>query len=89
VAQQFSPHSPTPCEIEVQTWVAYRDKSRSATEFDQTFHESREDAATTVEANAVMSLVPAEVLGTMTSRVDECWKKFRDVIEPANEYPSS
>ena len=70
----------------VQTWVTFRDKKRAASDFDESYRESAKSEATAQEAGRLQSLIPGEILGTMVGRVDNCWKKFRGVIEPGEKY---
>ena len=70
----------------IQTWVAYRDKGRASADFDTTFREASEDEETMEEAAHLVDLVPSDILGTMAGRVDNCWKKFRGVIEPGRDF---
>jgi len=70
-----------------ETWSSTRDAPTTAEVFDQTFTALRDDPDVLSEADSVTDLIPEEVLGTMTRRIDECWKKFRAVIEPGGFLP--
>lgn len=70
-----------------ETWNSTRDAPTTAQAFDQTFTALRDDPDVLSEAESVTDLVPDDVLGAMTRRIDECWKKFRAVIEPGEFLP--
>jgi hypothetical protein len=70
----------------IQTWIAYRDKTASSRSFDQAFSEAHTDPKVAAEGATLSNLVPSDILGTMTGRVETCWKHFRIIIAPNSAY---
>jgi hypothetical protein len=70
----------------IQTWLQYRDRKETTKSFDSSFKQRQEDPATKAEAETLVNLVPVDILGMMTNRVDACWKHFRQVIDPNSQY---
>lgn len=72
----------------IQTWIAYRDlrKTRDALESEVA------SAATSDEirqqAEVLGELIPAEVLVLMTTRVDLCWTRFKEVVGTGGYLPA-
>ena len=70
----------------VQTWLAFRDRSRAARVFDETFAQRRNAPDTREQAEILITLVPPDVLSTMERRTRSCWERFHDVLKDEKEF---
>ena len=64
----------------IQTWYQVRDSRRAAAAFESRLESAQSDAQIRQQAELLASLVPVEVLHTMTERAHRCWTRYHEVL---------
>lgn len=60
----------------IDVWVRYRDSSRAAEAFEEEQREALLARTTVQEGAALASVVPQEILDSMTERAAKCWTRY-------------
>jgi len=64
----------------IQTWIQFRDSQRAARAFESQIERAPADRSIRRQAEALASLVPAEIIDTMTARARNCWTRYHGVL---------
>lgn len=70
----------------IRAWIAVRDRKRTADVVDSAVEKASRSAAVRKEAEALVTLLPPDVLATLVERVNSCWEHYHDVLRSDEEF---
>ena len=70
----------------VQTWLSIRDAKSASSAGRRQYQSALREPRYLTQARALESIVPADILETMSGRVQACWKSYHKVIGSDDEY---
>jgi type I restriction enzyme, R subunit len=71
----------------VETWNNFRDRRRARAAHEDAYQRALSDPQTREEALQVTSAVPEDVVQMLKDRVDECWDRYREVLDNEEYLP--